>query len=285
MITVVMPAHNEGPVIARTLAALTTAASPGELEVIVVCNGCTDDTATIARSFRPFVRVIETPIANKSHALNIGDQAASGFPRVYTDADVIITFPGIMILADQLNQAGILAVAPEPNFELMNSSWAVRAFYDVRRRVPSFLEGIGGSGVYAISELGRRRFGEFPNIIADDTYVRVQFRPEERRTINSVRSTVFVPRTIRNLINIETRADFGTFELARLFPALWSNKGASNSKALIKLFRHPSLWHKLLVYIYVRAVARYRAKLRSNTIANSWARDETSRLHTREGMS
>ena len=91
MISIVVPARNEGFVIARTLRAMATGAVPGELDVIVVCNGCTDNTADIARSFGPPVRVIETEVGSKVHALNLGDQAASTFPRIYADADVEIT--------------------------------------------------------------------------------------------------------------------------------------------------------------------------------------------------
>jgi glycosyltransferase involved in cell wall biosynthesis len=277
MISIVIPAYNESAVIARTLRAVTTGALSDELDVIVVCNGCTDDTATIARGFGTFVRVIETAVGNKTHALNLGDQAARAFPRIYMDADVIVTLSTIRVLAERLGKGDVIAVAPRPYFDLTGCSWPVRAFYDIRSRLPSFGEGIGGSGVYALSEVARRRFDAFPKLIADDTYVRVQFKPEERETIVSVRSIVFAPRTINNLIAIEARADFGTFELARLYPDLWANKGDSNHKVLVNLFKVLSLWPRLVVYWYVRVIARGKAKicLRTNTFV--WKRDETSR--------
>ena len=71
MISIVVPARNESPVIARTLKAMTNGAAPGEIDLIVVCNGCTDDTATVARSFGPPVRVIETEVGGKANALNL----------------------------------------------------------------------------------------------------------------------------------------------------------------------------------------------------------------------
>ena len=46
--SVVIPAHNERRVIGRCLRALREGAAPGELDVIVVANACTDDTAAIA---------------------------------------------------------------------------------------------------------------------------------------------------------------------------------------------------------------------------------------------
>jgi glycosyltransferase involved in cell wall biosynthesis len=51
MISIIIPAHNESSVIARTLKAMTDGAKPGELDVIVVCNGCSDDTAVVAGRF------------------------------------------------------------------------------------------------------------------------------------------------------------------------------------------------------------------------------------------
>src|ERR1700677_4126612 len=125
MISVIIPAHNESSVIARTLRAMTEGAAPRELEVIVVCNGCDDDTAAVARGFSPSVRVIETKIASKAQALNLGDQAACGFPRVYSDADVVITIDAIRILARRLERGDVFVVAPPPSFDLAGCSWPV----------------------------------------------------------------------------------------------------------------------------------------------------------------
>jgi glycosyltransferase involved in cell wall biosynthesis len=278
MISIVVPAFNERSVIARTLRSMTNGATPGELDVIVVCNGCADDTGTIARSFGPPVRVIETELPSKPRALNLGDQAAKAFPRLYTDADVIITIDAIRKLARRLERGDVLAAAPRPNIDLAGCSWPVRACFDITSRLPSAQEGIGGSGVYALSEAGRRRFREFPMVTSDDGYVRIQFRPEERETLTSASSTVFAPAAIKDLIVRKTRAHYGSFELARLFPELWENRGKSNAWALAGLFKYPWLWHKLLVYAFVAILARCRAKLELRRRNFAWQRDETSRV-------
>ena len=82
MISVIIPARNESLVIARTLKAITAGADPDQIDVVVVCNGCTDGTAAIARGFGAPVRVIESDVGGKTNALNLGDQAASTFPRI-----------------------------------------------------------------------------------------------------------------------------------------------------------------------------------------------------------
>jgi glycosyltransferase involved in cell wall biosynthesis len=286
MISIVIPAHNESSVIGRALNTLVSGSNSEQTDVIVVvCNGCTDDTSNIAREFCPAVRVIDSNIASKTHALNLGDRTSRIFPRVYADADIVITVDAIRALARRLERGDVLAVAPTPDINLAGCSWLVRKYFGVRSRLPSSQEGIGGSGVYALSESGRKRFAEFPNVIADDTYVRLQFRPEERLTLRCVKSTVFAPRTIKQLIAIRTRAYVGMSELATRFPELWMNRGESNHRTLLKLFKKPHLWIGLLIYCYVHVVARCRAALLFCTGSFSWQRDDTSRIALSTGLS
>jgi glycosyltransferase involved in cell wall biosynthesis len=281
MMSIIIPAHNESSVIARTLSAINNNAEPEELDIVVVCNGCTDQTASIARRFGPSIRVIESEVASKTHALNLGDQVARFFPRIYVDADVIITTDSVRALAARLEQGDVVAAAPTADIDLAGCSRLVRAYFGIRNRLPSAREGIGGSGVYALSESGRNRFTKFPELIADDLYIRVQFKPEERETIPFVASTVFAPRAIRQLIAIRTRAYYGTFELAKRYPELWANKGKDNQGSLIALAKNPVFWPGLLIYCCVNIIARSRAKISLRTGRALWRRDETSRAGAR----
>lgn len=278
MISIIIPAHNERSVVARTVRSMTARALPGELEIIVVCNGCKDDTAAVAREVLPDGNVIETPIGNKSHALNLGDRAATSFPRLYVDADVVLPIEAIRTLAKRLERGDVLAVAPTAKPDLTGCSWLVRAVYDIRSRLPSARQGIGGSGVYGLSEAGHRRIAEFPPIVADDGYVRLNFEAKERETLPDVYSTVFPPRTIRDLIATKTRAHYGSFELARKFPELWKRQGKGNNDTLLELFKYPWLWHKLLIYSFVTITARRRARKHLQDGNFSWQRDDSSRL-------
>lgn len=279
MISVVVPAHNEEDVIERCLAALLCNAAPGELEIIVVCNGCADRTAERARRFGPPVRIIETPVASKTTALNLGDAAATGFPRFFVDADVIFDLPALRVLADELKRGTILAAAPRVRFDTTRSPWPVRAFYRIADRLPSAEEGIGGSGVYGLSERGRKRFDQFPHLTADDGFVRIQFRPDERRTIAASRSVVVAPRTSGELLAITTRATFGTVELRRRVPGNWANKGPGNNRAVVKLLLRPTTWPDLGVYLTVKLLARWRARRKfRNQDLQGWERDQTSRV-------
>ena len=279
MISIVIPAHNESSVIARTLSVLLRDPGSEEFDVVVVCNGCADDTANIARSFGSAVRVIESDLASKTYALNLGDQASRGFPRIYADADIVITVDAIRALAGRLERSDVLAVAPTPDIDLRGCSWLVRKYFGIRSRLPSSREGIGGSGVYGLSEAGRMRFARFPDVIADDLYIRTLFKREERVTLSFVKSTVFAPRTMRLLIAVRTRAYMGTLELAGRFPELWMNRGEANNRTLMNLFKELRLWVGILIYCYVAIVARWRAKIISlSPKPFIWKRDETSRV-------
>jgi glycosyltransferase involved in cell wall biosynthesis len=277
MISIIIPAHNEEAVIGRSLGALCRGRLAGDVEIIVVCNGCTDGTARIARSFGPCVRVVETDVPSKVNALNLGDQAARGEVRFYVDADVLLTQETVGKLAARL-QGPVLAVAPNFQMALAGCSWAVRAFYDINGRLPSSREGIGGSGVYGLSREGRARFSNFPALTADDGFVRLQFAPEERETVEGCHSTVFAPKTLTELIVIKTRSHYGTKQLRQRMPELWRNAGARNGIALLRLAPRVWLWPKLAVYTLVKSCARYRARrqLRSASLI-LWERDQSSR--------
>ena len=107
MTSIVIAAHNEAAVLGRCLDAVLTGAAPGEFDVTVVANGCTDATAEVATA-RPGVRVLDLPAAGKVGALNAGDAVAVGYPRIYLDADIVIPATGIRVLRDALDSAGML---------------------------------------------------------------------------------------------------------------------------------------------------------------------------------
>jgi glycosyltransferase involved in cell wall biosynthesis len=292
MISVVIPAHNEETVIGRCLAGLLDGAREGELEVIVVCNGCSDGTADAARAVGAAVggvasaalSILETPVASKVHALNLGDEHASGFPRFYIDADVVLPLGSLRKLAQVLSNGAFLAVAPRFRMNSGAASWFVRAFYSVNDLMPSSREGIGGSGVYGLSQQGRARFDRFPELTADDGFVRLQFSPSQRVTVEDCFSRVTAPRTLWELIRIKTRSHYGNMELKLQIPQLWiSNRGQSNGGALKRLAMRPAWWGKLSVYLLVKSAARWRAwRWFSRREVVAWERDESSRAAVRE---
>src|SRR5437899_623595 len=91
-LSIIIPAHNEAGVIEATLGSLLGCHLDRPMQIIVVANGCGDDTATRARAFaqssQGAIEVLEIPIGGKINALNAGDRAAKYFPRAFLDADI-----------------------------------------------------------------------------------------------------------------------------------------------------------------------------------------------------
>ncbi|MEM7624097.1 MAG: glycosyltransferase family 2 protein [Planctomycetota bacterium] len=283
MCSVIIPAHNESAVIERCLRAVLRSSEP-PAEVLVICNGCTDDTAELASAFGDPVRVIEAAVASKSGALNVGDEAAGYFPRIYLDADIELSTDALEKMKRVLCEPGVLAAAPSPLFAVRDSSWSVRAFYRVWRALPYFAGGdMIGSGVYAVSRSGRARFDRFPSITADDGYVRELFAPHERRTLADTHFTVVAPRQLRHLIGIKTRSRFGNHELNRWSGGQLKPKSSHRGALLALPARRPDLIPSLPVYLYVVARTSVASRVKHwRRRQHIWERDSSSREIARE---
>ncbi|MEM1109245.1 MAG: glycosyltransferase [Planctomycetota bacterium] len=280
MISVVIPAHNEQAVIARCLESLTARPVARGLEVIVACNGCTDNTAEVARGFGGAVKVVETEVGSKIAGLNLGDAAATGFPRVYLDADVEVSLDAIEKVVDLLEAGPALAAAPRMNVDLSQSSWAVRAFYKIWLSQPYHGKGMIGGGFYAMSEAGRSRFDTFPDIIADDEFTRSLFSEAERATPDNTNFTIRAPHTLSSLIKVKTRSRLGLYQLRKHRPDLDDNREEKGGPDYNAVLARPTLWPCAAVYVLVNLITRTRAKRQMGSITTyTWERDESSRQH------
>ena len=278
MISVVIPAHNEEAVIASTLRSVLEGLEQGA-EVLVVCNGCSDDTAAVAGTFGLPVRVLEIEPASKVAALNAGDEVAAGYPRIYLDADVTLDGRSATDVAEALRRPGALAAEPDVVIDTRRSSVVVRAYYAVSRALHGQVPGDLGGGVYAVSEAGRMRFGRFPDVIADDGYARAHFGRGEISRVTAARSVVTAPAGAVDLVNIKTRSRLGTVELQRTYPDLWAGKREGTDSLAAKLGRVPlRLWPYVPVYVVIQLLTRWRAGRRIGDLESyRWQRDDSSR--------
>lgn len=258
-VSVIVPAYNEQASIEDCLRMLLQGAEPGELDVVVVCNGCTDDTASLARSIGDPVRVIETPVPSKTRAMNLGDQAAKTYPRVYLDSDVLLSIEDLRAVVEPLKSRGLEACAPRMRFELKDSPWVVRAFHDVWSALPQVDGGLGGRGVYALSKEGHDRFGEFPDIIGDDLFVDWTV-PHDRRTVVDAYSVVQAETSLWQLIERKARIAAGRLELLERGDR---PRSASGLRTLLDAIRRrPAILPKTPIFVLVTLEARRRGRRR-----------------------
>jgi glycosyltransferase involved in cell wall biosynthesis len=263
-LSVIIPAHDEEAWIDRCLTALLTqdAASP-LVEIIVVANACRDGTVARAEAYAPrfaargwTLRVLDLAEGGKLKALNSGDQTAKGRSRLYLDADIACD-PGMLaeitrvLSVDAPRYAtGTLAVAPA-------RSWITRTYASVWSRLPFVKGGAVGAGLFGVNPAGRARWGDFPAIISDDTFVRLNFAPEERIEVPALYHWPMV-EGFGNLVRVRRRQDAGVAELRRLYPNLIGNeaKAPLTSGALLAIAVRSPLG--FLVYLAVHVAVRLR---------------------------
>ena len=280
MISIIIPAHNEAKVIRACLEQVTSGLEPGEAEVIVVCNGCSDDTAGIAGTFGSPVRMIETDVPSKVNALNLGDEAATGFPRIYMDADIRLDGQAIRRLADVLKKGPCLAAALHGN-----------GSGPVQLVCPCLLPDLERVALYAGRIHGRRRLrherggtAAFRPLPRRDRRRRVRANAlcaGERVAAPECVSIVKGPATLRDLIKIKTRSRLGLYQLRRRFPELFAREAALKQygRASRWIAANPLLWPAAAVYVCVNLISKHRARRQMGRIEQYvWERDESSRV-------
>jgi glycosyltransferase involved in cell wall biosynthesis len=281
--SIVIAAYNEAAVIGRCLDALLSGAVPGEFDVTVVANGCTDGTAQVAAA-RVGVRVLELPAAGKVSALNVGDAVAVGYPRIYLDADVVIPATGVRALRDALTVPAaspaekVLAVTARREYDVSRSPMLVRSCCTISSRLPVYRNALFGRGVIALSAEGRDRFAQFPQVIADDLFLDSLFTAEEKREIGSVTVQLEAPRRTRDLLRRLVRVRRGTASM-RAAPAAEA-RGVARSARMSWLFdvalREPALIPAALCHAVIMLIADVLARIPQRP-GNTWGRDDSSR--------
>lgn len=250
MLSVIIPANNEADYIKECLTGiLETEMSPdlpaGEppVQVIVVANGCTDNTVSEARSLTAsfqdkgwLFEVLDLKEGSKIGAINAGDAAARYAKRAYIDADIRVSPALIMALDHVLERpeaafaSGQIKIAPA-------KSWLSRRYAAFWLQLPFIRKSVPGCGVFAVNEAGRARWGAFPDVISDDTFVRHHFAESE---MHGVPASFEWPITegFVNLVRVRRRQDIGLHEIRTLYPDLASRMAdtAPDGREKLRLF-------------------------------------------------
>ncbi len=279
MLSIIIPSNNEESCIQTCLNAVlaqTNLPTDHGVEVIVAANGCQDRTVELSNEMEPAfaaagfkLRVLDIEIGNKINALNVAEVSASHENRVFIDADVVIEPPILAELLEILDRptpvyaSGAVRV-PRP------ASFISRAYAKVWTNMPFFRDGVPGIGLYAMNGAGRARWGKFPDIIADDRFVRLQFAPTERHKTKAGYDWP-LPEGFNNLVHVRHRWREGNIELAERFPALTANDSEINTSSgnALRLLRTP-IASAVFVLVYLASNARARRTKGEDNVA--WRR-------------
>jgi glycosyltransferase involved in cell wall biosynthesis len=274
--SVVIPAHNESAGVRRCLDALFAGVAPGELDVLVICNGCADDTAALARSSGHPVRVVELEAASKPAALRAGDALAQALPRIYLDADVVLHGSAARLVLERL-RAGAVAARPPVRYASSASSAPVRSYYRARSQVPALLGSLWGAGVYGLSEAGRSRFDAFPDVVADDLWVDRQFARGEIEIVDCEPVVVAVPRRARDLFRVLRRTYRGKAETAGVDPHDRARKTTLSTLEQLRQLAAGGPYAALDAVTYTAFAVGARLTLAAPLAGARWERDDSSR--------
>lgn len=261
--TVVIPAHNEAAVLDRCLRRL-----PGDAEVIVVANGCVDETAAVARTHKG-VRVIELTQSSKSAALRAGDAAASSFPRVYLDADITLS-PGAIDALVAAVGAGAMAAIPRRELILDRRPWTVRAYYAIHTRLPAVRDGLYGRGAIVLAEVARGRFDEFPDAMADDLFLDSVVTQGERVCVTEAVAHVEAPARLNDLVRRLVRVRAANSALRAAATGVRGSDRWSWLRDVVA--KRPWL---LPAGLWYAAVTLYAARRASQASEVAWGRDDS----------
>ena len=234
--TVVLAVQDEGSRITSRLDELVAliATTRGPAEVIVVANGCRDDTAALARAHpSPLVRVIElTENAGKAQALNCGYEAAKGDLLVFADARQRWAADCLQRLLENFASPEVGAVSGELVIESAAGVLAGVGLYWryekwLRRNEGRLHSTVGVSG--SICAVRRVLFRPIPRgVLLDDLYWPLRVVMQGRRVVYDERALAYdrLPDRPTDELRRKVRTLSGNFQLLTRLPAAllpWRN--------------------------------------------------------------
>jgi cellulose synthase/poly-beta-1,6-N-acetylglucosamine synthase-like glycosyltransferase/peptidoglycan/xylan/chitin deacetylase (PgdA/CDA1 family) len=231
-VSVIIPAYNEAVGIAATIRSMAESTYPGRLEIIVVDDGSTDDTATIARGMGiPYVHVITQRNSGKPGALNTGIAAAWSEVLVLVDGDTVFEPDTIERLIAPLRDSRVGAVSGNTkvgnrrgflggwqHLEYVMGFNLDRRMYDILGIMPTVPGAIGAFRRRALLDVG----GLSHATLAEDTDLTMALCRSPWRIVYAPDAIAWteVPSTLRQLWKQRYRWSYGTMQ------AMWKHRGA-----------------------------------------------------------
>jgi cellulose synthase/poly-beta-1,6-N-acetylglucosamine synthase-like glycosyltransferase/peptidoglycan/xylan/chitin deacetylase (PgdA/CDA1 family) len=231
-VSVVIPAYNEAAGIAATVRSMVTSRYRGRIEVIVVDDGSSDDTAAIARGLRiPGLRVISQANSGKPGALNRGIAEARSDILILVDGDTIFQADTISRLIAPLAAADVGAVSGNTkvgnrrgflggwqHLEYVMGFNLDRRLFDMLGTIPTVPGAIGAFRRAALASAG----GVSADTLAEDTDLTMALCRSPWRVVYAPDAIAWTeaPSSLRQLWRQRYRWSYGTMQ------AMWKNRRA-----------------------------------------------------------
>jgi len=231
-VSVVIPAYNEAAGIAATVRSMAASRYRGRLEIIVVDDGSTDDTAAIARGLGiPDVYVITQPNTGKPGALNRGIAEARSEILVLVDGDTVFEPGTIERLVAPLSDPEIGAVSGNTkvgnrggfiggwqHLEYVMGFNLDRRMYDMLGIMPTVPGAIGAFRRQALRQVGWVSH----DTLAEDTDLTMALCRTPWRIVYTADAIAWTeaPASLRQLWKQRYRWSYGTMQ------AMWKHRRA-----------------------------------------------------------
>jgi hypothetical protein len=281
--SIIVPAFNEAGVLGAHLRSLLAPPSGANARTVVICNGCTDATADVARSVARELgvelEVIELAEAGKARALRAAAELDLPFPRLYLDADVECPGTTARALLDAVRGDGVDLAVPARRLDLAGATAAARAYHRTWSSLPWVMTQLAGRGAYAVSEAVRGVVDALPaDLVADDRLVTTSV-PVGRAVVLDVPVTIRPPRSVPAIVRVRSRVYRGN-QLTTA-PAHDLTAGRRWLK-VAALTAHPARWPGLLVFLAVAAWAKGLSRWSARHGGSAWERDGLARAASGE---
>lgn len=285
---IIIPAYNEAEFIDVALRALLSCGTLRKVKVVVAANGCTDNTAEIARKTladvqaSSHVQVLDLPEGSKIKAIRAAEALLPPGARLYLDADAICPAETAVSLLRAVGatptDAPVVKVAHQvavPSRKVDTSkitSAATRAFTDYFYDLPWVKQQTTGRAAYALSADIRATFDEFPDVVADDRWATASLS-EYRPAFVSESVTIFPAETLPSLLAGRRRVYVGN-----LNPAVATHDASTESRArgLLRTATQPAKWPGLATFVVVNAIAKQQARADVSAGRVTWSQDHST---------
>ena len=230
-VSVIVPAYNESATIAATVRSLHASDYPW-VEVIVVDDGSTDETAAIVLGLRlPGVRVVRQPNAGKPAALNAGLRQARGGLLVLVDGDTVLEPDAVGRLVQAFADPDVGAVSGNTrvanrrgllgrwqHLEYVMGFNLDRRMFEIGDCMPTVPGAIGAFRREALRDVG----GVPAVTLAEDTDLTMSIIRAGWRVVycESAVAWTEAPSTLRQLWRQRYRWCYGTMQ------AIWKHRGS-----------------------------------------------------------
>jgi cellulose synthase/poly-beta-1,6-N-acetylglucosamine synthase-like glycosyltransferase/peptidoglycan/xylan/chitin deacetylase (PgdA/CDA1 family) len=229
-VTVVIPAYNEAAGIAATVRSMVTTRYRGRVEVIVVDDGSSDDTAAIVRGLGiPGVRLISQANAGKPAALEHGIARARSDIMVLVDGDTVFQPDTLGLLVSPLRDPRVGAVSGNTkvgNRRGLLGGWQHleyvmgfnldRRLFDMLGTIPTVPGAIGAFRRAALADAG----GVSSDTLAEDTDLTMALCRSPWRVVYEPKALAWTeaPASLRQLWRQRYRWSYGTMQ------AMWKHR-------------------------------------------------------------